>query len=61
MISDDLLGGRYSYRSSKSVLNTLIKTAAIEYARVNKYAVIAGLNSDNVQRPQSAKNETSNT
>jgi len=42
-ISDNRLGGWYSYRSSKAALNMLIKTAAIEYARLNKQAVIAGL------------------
>jgi len=42
-ISDNQLGGWYSYRASKAALNMLIKTAAIEYARVNKQAVIVGL------------------
>ncbi|PMG41730.1 SDR family NAD(P)-dependent oxidoreductase [Shewanella sp. 10N.286.52.B9] len=32
-ISDNRLGGWYSYRASKAALNMLIKTAAIEYAR----------------------------
>lgn len=32
-ISDNSLGGWYSYRASKAALNMLIKTAAIEYAR----------------------------
>ncbi|WP_194944976.1 SDR family NAD(P)-dependent oxidoreductase [Shewanella sp. TC10] len=32
-ISDNHLGGWYSYRASKSALNMLIKTSAIEYAR----------------------------
>jgi len=42
-ISDNRLGGWYSYRASKAALNMLIKTAAIEYNRLNKQAVIAGL------------------
>ncbi|WP_227006606.1 SDR family NAD(P)-dependent oxidoreductase [Shewanella donghaensis] len=32
-ISDNRLGGWYSYRASKAALNMLIKTTAIEYAR----------------------------
>ena len=32
-ISDNKLGGWYSYRASKAALNMLIKTASIEYAR----------------------------
>ncbi|MGZ9899435.1 SDR family NAD(P)-dependent oxidoreductase [Shewanella gaetbuli] len=32
-ISDNYLGGWYSYRASKAALNMLVKTAAIEYAR----------------------------
>lgn len=32
-ITDNHLGGWYSYRASKAALNMLIKTAAIEYAR----------------------------
>ena len=42
-ISDNKLGGWYSYRASKSVLNVLIKNAAIETNRNNKNAVIVGL------------------
>ncbi|WP_371376001.1 SDR family NAD(P)-dependent oxidoreductase [Thalassotalea aquiviva] len=32
-ISDNKLGGWYSYRASKAALNMLLKTASIEYAR----------------------------
>jgi len=32
-ISDNGLGGWYSYRSSKAALNMFVKTASIEYAR----------------------------
>lgn len=35
-ISDNKLGGWYSYRASKAALNMLIKTAAIEYKRMFK-------------------------
>lgn len=42
-ISDNRLGGWYSYRASKSALNMIIKTASIEVGRRNKHAVIVGL------------------
>jgi len=42
-ISDNKLGGWYSYRASKSALNMIIKNAAIETSRYNKHAVIIGL------------------
>ena len=41
-ISDNRLGGWYSYRASKAALNMLLKTAAIEYARrANNVKLIA--------------------
>jgi NAD(P)-dependent dehydrogenase (short-subunit alcohol dehydrogenase family) len=48
-ISDNGLGGWYSYRASKAALNMIIKTAAIEAARRNKQAVIVGLHPGTVQ------------
>ena len=42
-ISDNRLGGWYSYRASKAALNMLIKTAALEQARKFKNKVIIGL------------------
>lgn len=42
-ISDNQLGGWYSYRASKSALNMLIKTASIEVARKYKQASVIGL------------------
>lgn len=42
-ISDNRLGGWYAYRASKSALNMIIKTAAIEMQRVNKHAIVVGL------------------
>ncbi|WP_330926194.1 SDR family oxidoreductase [Candidatus Sororendozoicomonas aggregata] len=42
-ISDNQLGGWYSYRVSKAALNMVIKTAAIEMARRNQQAVVVGL------------------
>lgn len=42
-ISDNHLGGWYSYRASKAALNMIIKTAAIEVGRKNKHAVMVGV------------------
>lgn len=42
-ISDNRLGGWYSYRASKAALNMVIKTAAIETARKFPHAIVAGL------------------
>jgi NAD(P)-dependent dehydrogenase (short-subunit alcohol dehydrogenase family) len=42
-ISDNHLGGWYSYRASKAALNMIIKSAAIETARSNKKAVVIGI------------------
>lgn len=42
-VSDNKLGGWYSYRASKSGLNMIIKNAAIEINRQNKNAIIVGL------------------
>ncbi|MEY4642289.1 MAG: hypothetical protein RLZZ227_2283 [Pseudomonadota bacterium] len=42
-ISDNRLGGWYSYRAAKAALNMLITTAAIELKRRNPQAVLVGL------------------
>lgn len=42
-ISDNRIGGWYSYRASKAALNMVIKNAAIETARRYKHAIIVGL------------------
>lgn len=42
-ISDNRLGGWYSYRSSKAALNMLIKNFSIECSRMKKPVVIVGL------------------
>ena len=42
-ISDNKLGGWYSYRSSKTALNMLIKTLSIELSYSNKNAICIGL------------------
>ncbi|MFC0178828.1 SDR family NAD(P)-dependent oxidoreductase [Thorsellia kenyensis] len=48
-ISDNRLGGWYSYRASKSALNMLIKTASIELKRVNNNGIIVGLHPGTVK------------
>ena len=42
-ISDNHLGGWYSYRASKAALNMVIKNLSIEVGRRNKKAIIVGL------------------
>jgi len=42
-ISDNKLGGWYSYRASKAALNMIIKNASIEIGRKNKQAIILGV------------------
>jgi NAD(P)-dependent dehydrogenase (short-subunit alcohol dehydrogenase family) len=42
-ISDNYMGGWYSYRASKTALNMLIKSASIEMKRKNKDSVVIGL------------------
>jgi NAD(P)-dependent dehydrogenase (short-subunit alcohol dehydrogenase family) len=42
-ISDNRLGGWYSYRASKAALNMLLRTLAIEHARQWPQAVVVGL------------------
>lgn len=42
-ISDNSLGGWYSYRASKAALNMLIKTAAIEYQRTHKKLILLSI------------------
>jgi NAD(P)-dependent dehydrogenase (short-subunit alcohol dehydrogenase family) len=42
-ISDNTLGGWYSYRASKAALNMVVKNAAIEMARKYPQTIVAGL------------------
>jgi NAD(P)-dependent dehydrogenase (short-subunit alcohol dehydrogenase family) len=42
-VSDNYLGGWYSYRASKTALNMVLKNASIEINRSNKNAIIIGL------------------
>ena len=48
-ISDNKLGGWFSYRASKAALNMIIKNAAIETKRKNGNAIIVGLHPGTVQ------------
>ena len=48
-ISDNRLGGWYSYRCSKAALNMLIKTTAIEMKRLNPFFSIVGLHPGTVR------------
>ena len=54
-ISDNRLGGWYSYRASKAALNMLIKTAAIELKRTQVNTAIVAINpgtvKSNLSRP----------
>jgi len=47
-ISDNRLGGWYAYRASKSAVNMVIKTAAIEQARRQKQHIIIGIHPGSV-------------
>ena len=42
-ISENKLGGWYSYRASKTALNQIIKNFSIEIKRTNKNAIFVGL------------------
>ena len=42
-ISDNRIGGWYSYRASKAALNMIIKSLSIEVSRNNPQSIIAGL------------------
>jgi NAD(P)-dependent dehydrogenase (short-subunit alcohol dehydrogenase family) len=53
-ISDNSLGGWFSYRSSKAALNMIIKTASIECTRQNPQSVIVGLHPGTVSSELSA-------
>ena len=53
-ISDNRLGGWYSYRASKAALNMLLKTASIEVARTHPQAVLVALHPGTVTSALSA-------
>jgi NAD(P)-dependent dehydrogenase (short-subunit alcohol dehydrogenase family) len=48
-ISDNGLGGWYSYRASKAALNQLIKTASIEFKRKNSSLIFLSLHPGTVE------------
>jgi NAD(P)-dependent dehydrogenase (short-subunit alcohol dehydrogenase family) len=52
-IEDNQLGGWYGYRSSKTALNMMFKTASIEVARTNKMACLATIHPGTTQGPLS--------
>lgn len=52
-IADNRLGGWYSYRISKAALNMLVKTTAIEVARLNKTAVVVSVHPGTTDTPLS--------
>jgi len=58
-ISDNRLGGWYSYRASKAALNMVIKNAAIELARKNDQAVVVGMHPGTVDSALSEPFQTS--
>ena len=48
-ISENKLGGWYSYRASKTALNQVVKNFSIEVCRTNPNAVILGLQPGTVE------------
>ena len=52
-LSDNELGGWYSYRASKSALNMMLKCAAIEVRRINKNAKLIAYHPGTVDSPLS--------
>lgn len=52
-LSDNGLGGWYSYRASKAALNMMLKCAAIELRRVNKNAKLIAYHPGTVDSPLS--------
>ena len=53
-ISDNRLGGWYSYRASKAALNQYLRTMSIELARYNPYAAVVTLHPGTVATNLSA-------
>ncbi|MBN8110500.1 SDR family NAD(P)-dependent oxidoreductase, partial [Vibrio vulnificus] len=52
-ISDNRLGGWYSYRASKAALNMLLKTLSIEWQRTIKQGVVLALHPGTTDTPLS--------
>ncbi|MBU1189869.1 MAG: SDR family NAD(P)-dependent oxidoreductase [Gammaproteobacteria bacterium] len=53
-ITDNRLGGWYSYRASKAALNQILRTAAIELRRHNRASIVIGLHPGTVATSLSA-------
>ena len=53
-ISDNFLGGWYSYRASKAALNQIIKTSSIEQKRLNKKLIMVSVHPGTVSTKLSA-------
>ncbi|MBR9787544.1 MAG: SDR family oxidoreductase [Vibrionaceae bacterium] len=53
-ISDNQLGGWYSYRVSKAALNMFLKTMAVEWHRTVKHGVVLALHPGTTDTPLSA-------
>ncbi|KKO45587.1 short-chain dehydrogenase [Arsukibacterium ikkense] len=53
-ITDNQLGGWYSYRLSKAAVNMLVKTSSIELQRYNKTAALVSLHPGTTDTPLSA-------
>jgi NAD(P)-dependent dehydrogenase (short-subunit alcohol dehydrogenase family) len=52
-ISDNELGGWYTYRATKAALNQIIKTTAIELSLRRKHLICVGLHPGTVRTPMS--------
>ena len=52
-ISDNRLGGWYSYRSSKAAQNMMTKTFSLELGRLNPQSIVVGLHPGTVDTPLS--------
>ncbi|MDX5406689.1 MAG: SDR family NAD(P)-dependent oxidoreductase [Chromatiaceae bacterium] len=57
-ITDNALGGWYSYRVSKAALNMLVKNCSIEVGRLNKTATLVSLHPGTTDTPLSAPFQT---
>lgn len=57
-ISDNHLGGWYSYRASKAAHNMLMKTAAVELSRLNKQSIVLCLHPGTTDTPLSQPFQT---
>ncbi|WP_331498078.1 SDR family NAD(P)-dependent oxidoreductase [Paracoccus sediminilitoris] len=54
-IGDNGLGGWVSYRAAKAAQNQIIRTAAIEYRRRNRHAILVALHPGTVETPLTAR------